>query len=90
MKSAALPEQDKLGLGAVLVLELTSHLRKHLWPYSVYFDNLFTSLPLLTRLSEKGIGTGSIQENRLQKCPLQNTASLKKGKTCPPKRTKIF
>jgi hypothetical protein len=67
MKSAALPEQDKLGLGAAVVLELSSCLPKHLWPYSVYFDNFFTSLPLLIRLSEKGIGgTGSIRENHLQ------------------------
>jgi len=79
MKSAALPKEDKLGLGASVVLELTSHLPKHLWPYGVYFDNFFTNLPLLSRLSEKGTGgTGSIWENRLQKCPSQNTASLKK------------
>jgi hypothetical protein len=79
MKSAALPEQDKLGLGAFVVLGLTLHLPKHLWPYSFYFNNFFTSLPLLSRLSEKGIGgTGSIRENHLQKCLLQNTASLKK------------
>jgi hypothetical protein len=32
MKSAALPEEDKLGLGAAVVLELTSRLPKHLWP----------------------------------------------------------
>jgi hypothetical protein len=79
MKSAALPEQDELDIGAHVVLELTSHLPKHLWPYSIYFDNFFTSLPLLSGLSEKDTGgTGSIRENCLQKCPLQNTASLKK------------
>ena len=34
---------------------------------NVTFDNLFTSLPLLDSLTEKGIGgLGTIRQNRLQ------------------------
>ena len=37
----------------------------------VYFDNLFTSFPLLTRLSEMGIaGTGTVRQNRLHNVPI--------------------
>ncbi len=32
----------------------------------VYFDNLFTSFPLLTRMTEMKIGaTGTVRQNRL-------------------------
>jgi hypothetical protein len=41
MKSAPLLEQDKLGLGAAVVLEITLCLTKHIGPYSVYLDDFF-------------------------------------------------
>ena len=38
----------------------------------VAFDNLFTSLPLLGKLKEKGIGgLGMLRQNRLQNAPLK-------------------
>lgn len=37
----------------------------------VFFDNLFTSFPLLDKLSEMGIaGTGTVRQNRLHKVPI--------------------
>ena len=54
--------------------------KKHL-PYYFYFDNLFTSVNLLTHLKEHGYrGTGTIRENRIDKsCPLSNSKSFKKN-----------
>ncbi len=37
----------------------------------VFFDNLFTTFPLLDKLSEMGIaGTGTVRQNRLFKVPI--------------------
>lgn len=49
-------------------------------PFSFYFDNLFTSFPLLAFLSNGGYnGTGTIRENRIPKnCPLPHKNDLKK------------
>lgn len=78
-KSAALPNQDSVGLGAAVILEMHSRLPVDLGPYNLYFDNFFTSLSLLSILSEKGAGgTGTIRENRTQKCPLEDTKIMKK------------
>ena len=54
--------------------------KKHL-PYYFYFDNLFTSVNLLTHLKEHGYrGTGTIRENHIDKsCPLSNSKSFKKN-----------
>jgi len=42
------------------------------------FDNFFTGLPLLEKLSEMGLyGTGTIRSNRTKKCPI-NLAAMKK------------
>ena len=44
----------------------------------VTFDNLFTSLPLLVKLTEKGIGgLGTIQQNRLQDALLRKEELVK-------------
>lgn len=78
-KAAALPDQEKLGLGASVVMCLTSHLPKAFKFYSLYFDNFFTGLPLLDKLTELGHrGTGTIRENRTEKCPLETSKEMKK------------
>jgi hypothetical protein len=80
-KSAQLKYQEDVGLGAAVILEMESRLPKKLGPYNLYFDNFFTGLPLLTSLTERGCGgTGTIRENRLQKCPLTPSNTLKKKK----------
>lgn len=53
-KTAPLPDQERLGLSASVVLSLTSHLPETFKVYSPYFDNYFTSLPLLDELIELG------------------------------------
>jgi DNA excision repair protein ERCC-6 len=45
----------------------------------VFFDNLFTSFPLLEKLSEKGIGgTGTVRQNRLNKVPIITKKEMEK------------
>jgi hypothetical protein len=45
----------------------------------VYFDNLFTSFPLLDKMSEKGIaGTGTVRQNRLQNVEIIGKKDLEK------------
>lgn len=57
-------EDKGLGQGPNVVLQLVE--KTELPPGSeLYFDNLFTSFPLLERLSEKNIaGTGTMRQNR--------------------------
>ncbi|XP_068245384.1 piggyBac transposable element-derived protein 3-like [Palaemon carinicauda] len=50
------------------------------WPASV-FDNLFTSLPLLENLANRGIaGTGTLREDRLHGTPLMEKKEMEKKK----------
>lgn len=45
----------------------------------IYFDNLFTSFPLLQELSSLGIGgTGTLRKNRLYHVPLPDAATVEK------------
>lgn len=57
-------EDQGLGQGPNVVLDLVQKVQ--LAPGSeVFFDKLFTSFPLLERLSEKGIGgAGMVRNNR--------------------------
>ena len=65
----------KLGQGPNVVLDLVkkSEVREGC---QVFFDNLFTSFPLLQNLSQLGIaGTGTVRQNRLNKVPLPKKKS---------------
>ena len=78
-KASQLPKQDCLGLGAAVVLNLLHELPKSIEHYSLHFDNFFTGLPLLDILSDMGhAGTGTIRENRTEKCPLPGSKLMKK------------
>ena len=69
-----LPE---LGMGGSVVADLISELPDHT-EYSLFFDNLFTSLPLLDYLSSKKIGgTGTIRNNRIGKNSLTDPKEMK-------------
>ncbi|XP_067949966.1 piggyBac transposable element-derived protein 3-like [Watersipora subatra] len=71
-------QRTELGLGADVVLKLTSTLapgKNH----KVFADNVFTSLPLIAKLKERGIlYTGTVRQNRLKGCPLSDEKTLKK------------
>ena len=52
---------------------------EHPEQHSLYFDNLFCSLPLLESLREKKIkATGTIRNNRLQNCQLKEIKAMEK------------
>lgn len=69
------------GVGAGVVLEYADALRKK-WPnekFHLFFDNFFTSVPLLEILSEKNFfATGTVRENRLPGNSLVDSKILKK------------
>ena len=70
----------KLGLGGSVVVDLISKLPQGLH-YHVYADNFFSSLNLVDHLTQSSIGfTGTIRENRTQKCPVLATKELAKKK----------
>ncbi|GBP91014.1 PiggyBac transposable element-derived protein 2 [Eumeta japonica] len=50
-------------------------------PYHCFFDNLFTSLNLLNYFRQQGYGaTGTVRENRLQKCKKLTSNKIMKKK----------
>ena len=67
-----------LGQGLNVVLDLCE--KVNIPPGSeIFFDNLFTSFPLLEQLSEKQIaGTGTVRQNRLAKIPIIKKKALEK------------
>ena len=71
-------KNSDLGVGSRVVLnmlECTEHPQGH----TVYFDNYFTSRDLLLHLRSIGYrATGTVRENRTDKCPLQTTKELEK------------
>lgn len=71
-------EDKGLGQGPNVVLDLIE--KAQIGPGTeVFFDNLFTSFPLLEKLSEKGIGgTGTVRQNRLNKVPIITKKQMEK------------
>lgn len=68
-----------LGMGGAVVMDLLSELQKD-DAYHLTFDNLFTSLKLVDRLTDMGIScTGTIRANRIEDCPVKNVKDM--GKT---------
>ncbi|KAK9694560.1 Transposase IS4 [Popillia japonica] len=64
----------QFGLGPSVVLTYADVLLSlGSYPYHLFCDNFFTTVPLLDKLAGQGIRcTGTIRENRLSKCPLQS------------------
>lgn len=69
-----------MGQGPNVVLDLVA--KSNLVRGSdVFFDNLFTSFPLLNSLSELGYaGTGTLRKNRLNRIPIKTKAEMAKKK----------
>ena len=71
----------EFGMGGSVVLDLISELPSEV-EYRLFFDNLFTSIPLLDHLKQSNIGaTGTIRVNRTGKTPLLHPSCMKK-KAC--------
>lgn len=71
-------EDVGLGQGPNVVLGLVGQAK--LSPGSMlFFDNLFTSFPLLEKLSDQGMaGTGTMRQNRLHKVPIMAKKEVEK------------
>ena len=68
---------SSLGLGGSVILDLMARLPEA--KYQLFFDNFFTSIRLLNKLSDMSIGaTGTVRVNRVEKCPLTPPEQLKK------------
>ncbi|KAK0046815.1 piggyBac transposable element-derived protein 3 [Biomphalaria pfeifferi] len=60
----------ELGMGGSVVMDLISELPRST-KYNLYFDNLFTSLSLMDRLTKEGFGaTGTLRSSRTEKAPI--------------------
>ncbi|XP_038302567.1 piggyBac transposable element-derived protein 1 isoform X2 [Canis lupus familiaris] len=71
-----------LGLGGNLVMHFADVLlERGQYPYHLCFDSFFTSVKLVSALKKKGVrATGTIRENRTEKCPLMNVEHMRKMK----------
>lgn len=71
-----------LGLGGNLVMNFADVLlERGQYPYYLCFGSFFTSVKLVSALKKKGVrATGTICENRTEKCPLMNAEHMKKMK----------
>lgn len=80
--STTLPLPYKqFGLGGSVILQFADVLQSHRpnLHFHLYFDNFFTSIPLLHELSIRKLkATGTIRENRTSKCPLPANNIFKK------------
>ncbi|XP_068240322.1 piggyBac transposable element-derived protein 3-like [Palaemon carinicauda] len=69
-----------LGQGPNVVVEMSNKNNLQAGQHAV-FDNLFTSLPLLENLANRGIGgTGTLREDRLHGAPLMEKKEMEKKK----------
>lgn len=68
------------GLGPSIILQYCDVLTKiEPLPYHIYFDNYFTTVPLLEEMAKRNMrGTGTVRENRLSHCTLPSKDILKK------------
>lgn len=65
-------KEKQFGIGGDVVMSLLNKIEvPPNQGYKLYFDNYFTSLRLLTHLAKNNYyATGTIRENRLEKCPV--------------------
>lgn len=68
------------GLGPSVILEYADILKMlGSFPYHIFFDNFFTTVPLLDQLQKDNVrATGTIRENRMSKCPILSKNEIKK------------
>ncbi len=72
------PSNDKTPLGTKVVTQMLE-VAENPMDHQIYFDNFFTSYDLLVHLRDAGFfATGTIRENRTQKCPLTPSTQFRK------------
>lgn len=71
-------DNDNLGMGGAVVMDLLAELNRDNG-YHLTFDNLFSSLKLVDKLTSLGIAcTGTIRANRVEDCPLRPSKEMEK------------
>ncbi|KAF2897891.1 hypothetical protein ILUMI_08283 [Ignelater luminosus] len=72
---------NSIGLGESVVMKFADLLKSR-FPninFSLFFDNFFTSANLITKLEKINFsGTGTVRDNRVDKCPIEDSAIMKK------------
>ncbi|KAF2888976.1 hypothetical protein ILUMI_17197, partial [Ignelater luminosus] len=72
---------NSIGLGESVVMKFADLLKSR-FPninFSLFFDNFFTSANLITKLEKINFsGTGTVRDNRIDKCPIEDSAIMKK------------
>lgn len=77
-ENVVLPDEPDLGASSNVVMRLSREI-PHNENYRLYFDNYFTSLPLLEYLSKKGIlSLGTVRRNRIPDCKLPTDKIMSK------------
>ena len=78
-KGTGVSEDHKdLGLGGSIVMRLVENLPER-ENFKVYFDNFFTSIPLLIQLKEKGFhALGVLKTNRMSGAILKSKGDMKR------------
>jgi len=73
-------KHEEYGVGASIVLQFSEALTEaHSRQYHFVFDNFFTSIALLDKLSSMGHqATGTVRKGRIDKAPLESDVALKK------------
>lgn len=74
-------EVEQGPLGQRVISKLTSVLHKDdIEDYEIFFDNFFTSVPTLIMLKDRKLkASGTVRENRTNKCPLMNSKVMEKN-----------
>lgn len=71
--------QPNLGASANVVMRLLHNLPQHL-NHRVYFDNYYTTVPLMVELGQRGIeALGTVRRNRLPNCILPDITKESRG-----------
>lgn len=80
-----LPDEPDFGPVGNVVIRLVRGVPRHI-NHIIYFDNFYTSIPLVAHLGKEGIYTlGTVQSNRLVNCKLPEKKELMKK--CYPRGT---
>lgn len=73
-----LPDEPDLGASANVVVRLSRKIPKNV-QHKLYFDNYYTSVPLMVYLYQQGIlSLGTVRRNRIPNCKLKSEAEVKK------------
>ncbi|CAK1594464.1 unnamed protein product [Parnassius mnemosyne] len=77
-ENVVLPNEPDLGASSNVIVRLSREIPRN-QNYRLYFDNYFTSLPLLEYLSQNGIlSLGTIRRNRIPDCKLPTDKEMSK------------